>query len=83
MTTKKVLLVGNQQLRKKALDISEFNIEFKRIAEDLKDTLTQLQKTKKIGKALAAPQIGYLKKVIYLQMPERTFLMVNPKIVWK
>ena len=50
---------------------------------DLKDTLTYLQKHKKIGRALAAPQIGYFKKVIYFQMPKLSFYMINPEITKK
>lgn len=75
--------MGNPKLREESSEIVDFDIELKEIVQDLKDTLTHLQKTKKIGRALAAPQIGYMKKVIYMQTPQRSFVMVNPKIRWK
>ncbi|MBI4453402.1 peptide deformylase, partial [Candidatus Woesearchaeota archaeon] len=89
MAIKLVLMIGNQKLRKKSAQVTNFdNVskvdkQFKTILIDLKDTLTHLQKTKKIGRALAAPQIGYLKKIIFMQTLEKTFYMINPVITWK
>jgi peptide deformylase len=83
MAIKDVLLIGNSKLRQESTEVTDFNLEFKDIIQDLKDTLIHLQKTKKIGRGLAAPQIGHMKKVILFQIPERPFVMVNPKIVWK
>jgi peptide deformylase len=78
-----VLLIGNTKLRQESSEVIDFNLELKEIIQDLKDTLIHLQETKKIGRGLAAPQIGHMKKVIIFQLPERSFVMVNPKIVWK
>jgi len=78
-----VLLIGNTKLRQESSEVIDFNLELKEIIQDLKDTLIHLQETKKIGRGLAAPQIGHMKKVILFQLSERPFVMVNPKIVWK
>ncbi|MHA2299107.1 MAG: peptide deformylase [Candidatus Hodarchaeales archaeon] len=83
MTVKEVLLIGNHQLREKSTTVTDFGNELQTIIQDLKDTLIHLQETKKIGRALAAPQIGYLKKVIYFGLPSKPFLMVNPNINWQ
>ena len=83
MTIRDVLQSGNPQLREAASDVMDFDLELKEIIQDLKDTLTQLQRIKKIGRSLAAPQIGHKKKIILFQLPDRSFVMVNPKIVWK
>jgi peptide deformylase len=80
MAVKKVLMIGNPKLRKKSTNITDFGDQLQKIILDLKDTLTHLQETKKIGRALAAPQVGYMKKVIYYGLPEEPFVMVNPKI---
>ena len=48
---------------------------------DLKDTLTWAQSHYGMGRAAAAPQIGYLKRVVCVQMLERSFYLVNPRIV--
>ncbi|MHA2281261.1 MAG: peptide deformylase [Promethearchaeota archaeon] len=83
MATKDVLLLGNPKLRKNSSDVINFDEELRRDLENLKDTLIHLQKTKKLGRAIAAPQIGIMKKIVYFQLSERSFYMVNPKIAWR
>ncbi|RKD30010.1 peptide deformylase [Thermohalobacter berrensis] len=83
MAIKDVLMIGNPELRKKSTRIQDFNNQLEIIIQDLKDTLTFLQKTKKIGRALAAPQIGYKKRVIYYKLTNREIIMVNPEIIEK
>ncbi|KKK45884.1 hypothetical protein LCGC14_0679280 [marine sediment metagenome] len=83
MVIKDVLLLGNPKLRENSVDEIDFNENLNKNLKDLKDTLTYLQDTKKIGRAIAAPQIGILKKMIYFQLPNKSFYMINPKITWK
>ena len=83
MTIKDVLLLGNPKLRKISADIINFNKKLKGDLTNLKDTLTHLQNTKRIGRAIAAPQIGLMKKIIFFQLPEKSFNMINPKITWR
>ncbi|MGM0603064.1 MAG: peptide deformylase [Bacillota bacterium] len=83
MAVKEVLKLGNPILRKKSEQIKEFDEDLEEIIEDLKDTLIKLQQEKKTGRALAAPQIAYLKKIIYASLPDEEIIMVNPEITWK
>jgi len=83
MAIKEVLMLGNPLLRKKSFFIQNFKEDVTEIVKDLSDTLTDLQKKKNKGRALAAPQIGYLKKIIFMQISSRTIVMINPQIVWK
>ncbi len=84
MAVRKVLQLGDKKLRQKCSNVSEFDKELPKIARDLKDTLTYLQKREKIGRGLAAPQIGYMKNVIFFSLKdEGEFYMVNPKIIWE
>jgi len=80
MTIKDVLLLGNPKLRKISSSVINFNKNLRGDLNDLKDTLTHLQNTKRIGRAIAAPQIGLMKKIIFFQLPEKSFFMINPKI---
>ncbi len=73
-------MIGNPKLREKSSKVFDFGENLQEMIQDLKDTLTYLQKVKKIGRALAAPQIGHLKQVIYYGLPENPFIMVNPEI---
>jgi len=83
MPVKEVLLLGNPKLREKSSNIKNFNGDYRKNLDDLSDTLLYLQKVKRIGRAMAAPQIGWKKNVISYNIPERSFFMVNPKVIWK
>jgi len=83
MAVKKVLLIGNPDLRKTSTDIKFKDSNLKKIIDDLSDTLTYIQKTEKTGRAIAAPQIGYFKNVVVSQLPDKKIIMINPKIIWK
>ena len=80
MVVKEVLLLGDPTLREASEPVTDFD-EFHEILEDLKDTLTWAQEYYGMGRAAAAPQLGYLKRVVYVQMPNRSFYLVNPEIV--
>jgi peptide deformylase len=80
MVVKEVLLLGNPTLRETSEKVTDFNA-LDEVLADLKDTLTWAQGHYGMGRAAAAPQLGYLKRVVYVQMPERSFYLVNPKIV--
>ena len=83
MTIMDVLMLGNPKLREVSSNIDNFDEGLKENFQDLKDTLTNLQETKKIGRAIAAPQIGIMKNIIFFRLPDKSFYMINPKISWK
>jgi len=56
MPVQEVLQIGNPILRKKSTEATVFGPPLDQMLFDLKDTLTFLQKKKKIGRALAAPR---------------------------
>ncbi len=80
---KEILLLGNPILREKSERIVKFDVELINIINDLKDTLIDFQHRKKIGRGIAAPQIDILKKVIFVNLFDRSFPLINPEIVWK
>ena len=82
MALKEILLIGNPQLREKSEDVTALDSELKNIIVDLKDTIIDFQKRKGMGRGIAAPQIGVMKKVIYLHMKDRSFALINPEIIW-
>ncbi|MEE8354694.1 MAG: peptide deformylase, partial [Candidatus Bathyarchaeia archaeon] len=64
MVIRQVLLVGNPLLREKSEIVTDFGPDLKTALEDLKDTLTETQETTGSGRGIAAPQLGYLKRVV-------------------
>ncbi|MBO8182895.1 MAG: peptide deformylase [Archaeoglobus sp.] len=87
MPVKELLLLGNPLLRKRSTEVQPDSDEVREILEDLKDTLAHLQKEKGIGRALAAPQLGYLRKVVFVNVRDEknpvTMTLINPRIVEK
>ncbi|MBF8436566.1 peptide deformylase [Halanaerobiaceae bacterium Z-7014] len=83
MAVKEVLMLGNPALREKSKPVKEFTQEIFDIANELKATLKDLQKEKGLGRALAAPQIGYQKKIIYANLSDEEIVMINPTIIDK
>lgn len=83
MAVKKIYKLGSKVLRKKSEKVHNFDEELKSKVEDLKDTLFNFQKDYGIGRAIAAPQIGYHQKIIYFNKSDKELLMINPKILEK
>lgn len=83
MVVRETLKIGNPQLREKSEQIHDYDKELLPILKDLKDTLTEHQLNYKMGRGIAAPQIGYKKQVVYVQTEAFTGYLVNPSIVYR
>lgn len=81
MVVRDTVLLGDPRLRERSEPVENLE-ELKPILLDLKDTLTRHQETYGMGRGIAAPQIGYSKRVVYVQMFERSFYLVNPEVEW-
>ena len=49
----------------------------------LQDTLTEFRKLKGFGRAIAAPQLGIMKRLITINLGDRRFAMINPELTWQ
>ncbi len=65
----------NKILRQKSDKVNEINDEIRQIITDLKDTLATTD-----GVGIAAPQIGILKRIIYVNFKDKEYVLINPKI---
>jgi peptide deformylase len=83
MARKTILMIGNEILRKKAEPIDFTKDPVEQYIQDLKDTLHHVQNEKKIGRAIAGPQIGYSKRIIYMETDGKKITMINPHITMK
>jgi len=78
MTAREILLLGNPQLYRVSEEVQE--AEFSEIApiiEDLHDTMMAFREKYRAGRAIAAPQIGVMKRLIYMHV-DRPIVFVNP-----
>ena len=80
MAIREVLQFGNPVLRAACIPIGAEG-PGPHILTDLQDTLTHLQRIKGLGRGLAAPQIGYQTKAIYIHAPMWEGFLLNPEIV--
>lgn len=78
MTIQEILLIGDLQL----YEVSEEVLEEERdtisgIVQDLHDTITDFRNKHGFGRAIAAPQIGVSKRIIYMHI-DKPVVFVNP-----
>jgi peptide deformylase len=77
-----ILQLGNENLRKKSLPVEDLHDEhLKRVIEDLRDTLNDARRKFGYGRGIAAPQIGELKRIIFVDTPDFKTAMINPRIM--
>jgi len=50
------------------------------VADDLRDSLAIARKKYKMGRALAAPQIGAPVRIVFVQTDKQRWTMINPEI---
>src|SRR5215211_8320730 len=85
MALLEILLEGDPRLRQKALRVRGVDDNLRRLAEDMYETMLAAP-----GVGLAAPQVGVLRRLIWVHVPENfhdeggpefSIPLVNPEIV--
>ncbi len=78
MAVREILLLGNPKLFEICEPIQESQVDqIKPIIQDLHDTLMAFRKKYNAGRAIAAPQIGTMKRVVYMHIGEPV-IFINP-----
>ncbi len=80
MAVKDILLLGNPLLYEKALPVAKDEInELLPQIHLMFDTILEFREKYGVGRAIAAPQIGLLKRIICLNM-DKPVAMINPEL---
>ncbi|MDX2443096.1 MAG: peptide deformylase [Bacteroidales bacterium] len=80
MSLNMLLLLGNPELHLKSISVNREEIdEMNMVVNNLHDTLMAFREKYHAGRAIAAPQIGIKKRLIYLNINE-PIVLINPKI---
>ena len=75
---KDILLLGNEELYLVSEKVEQGELEnLKCVVEDLHDTLMDYRKRYGAGRAIAAPQIGVKKRILYMNIGEPV-VFINP-----
>ena len=76
MAIRNIVQVGDDVLRKKSFEVTDFGSKTAELLDDMKDTLKKAQ-----GAGLAAPQVGVLRRIFVVDVEEGYFEFINPQIV--
>jgi peptide deformylase len=57
--------------------------EAEAVFQDLRDTLHEFQRTHGFGRGISAVQIGEPKRLIYIELEGRAYLLRNPQYEWQ
>jgi peptide deformylase len=75
---REIMLLGNPRLYEKSTIIQKEEMEtVKEAVDDLHDTLMDFRERNGAGRAIAAPQIGIFKRLIYMYI-DRPVVFINP-----
>jgi peptide deformylase len=78
MTVRELLKLGNPQLYKISDEVESSELEaLQGLIQDLHDTMTDFKKEYGVGRAIAAPQIGVMKRIVYMHI-DSPVVFLNP-----
>ena len=70
MAVREILQLGDPRLREKCARVEEpGSAEVAALIDDMRDTLAHWRKATGYGRGIAAPQLGVMKRVIFLKLP--------------
>ncbi len=76
MALRNILKEGDDRLRKKSREVTEFNERLWTLLDDMAQTMADSN-----GVGLAAPQVGVLRRAVVIDVGEGLHELVNPVIV--
>ncbi|MFO0981380.1 MAG: peptide deformylase [Planctomycetota bacterium] len=80
MAVREVLLLGNPRLYERSLAVERSDRDaLEPSLVDLHDTLMDFRRRYQAGRAIAAPQIGVFRRVVYLHLGE-PMVIINPRL---
>lgn len=80
MAVQEILLLGNPKLYETSPPVKREELDFLReVVQDLRDTLMDFRSRYEAGRAIAAPQIEVMKRVIYMHI-DKPVVFINPRI---
>jgi peptide deformylase len=81
MAAREILQLGNPKLHRKSIEVDKAELDdIKRVIDDLHDTIMDFRARYNFGRAIAAPQIGVFKRVIYMHIGT-SIPIINPCLV--
>lgn len=76
MAVRNIVQIGDQTLRKKSFEVTDFGEKTHQLLDDMKETLIKAN-----GAGLAAPQVGVLRRIFVVSVDNAYFECINPVMV--
>ena len=76
MAIRNIVQLGDEVLRKRSFEVTDFGSKTHQLLDDMKDTLVKAN-----GIGLAAPQIGVLRRIFIVELDGVLYECINPKII--
>ncbi|MFW6094969.1 MAG: peptide deformylase [Bacteroidota bacterium] len=84
MKTDKILKLGNPELYEVSVDVSKEELPLvEQKFWELNDIILEYRSLHGAGRAIAAPQIGYMKRLICMRISDQPYAVINPVFVDK
>ncbi|MBT8400247.1 MAG: peptide deformylase [Rhodothermia bacterium] len=81
MAVREILLLGNPDLHQTCTPVERHELDaVPSLIDDLRDTLLDFRRRHRAGRAIAAPQIGVFKRVVYMET-DAPVVYINPALV--
>ncbi len=81
MAIRPILLLGNPRLYEKSRPVLAQEMEaLQAVVADLHDTLIGFRERYGVGRAIAAPQIGVMKRLVYMSIDGVSTVFINPRL---
>ncbi|MBK5256588.1 MAG: pyridoxal-phosphate dependent enzyme [Vicinamibacteria bacterium] len=78
-----ILVSGNPLLRQRSTEATSVDAVILAQASGLIATLRDFRDRSGFGRAISAPQIGWLQRVVAMNLGAGPFVLVNPEITWR
>jgi peptide deformylase len=78
-----ILVSGDPRLRTRSTEITEIGDIFMTRASELVATLKDFRDRSGFGRAISAPQVGWMERVVAMNLGAGPFVLANPEIVWR
>lgn len=80
---REILLLGDSRLYEVSRPVAREELEaIKALADDLRDTLYAFRRKYGVGRAIALPQIGVAKRMIYMETGAIRAALINPRLTF-
>lgn len=85
MPAREILQLGNKTLWQESLTVDDpLSLDTRSVIRDLSETLAEFRARTAFGRGIAAPQIGILRRLIFIRMQPIGFsgALINPHVTW-